>query len=367
MKKIKVLEVEITKNMGGVESLLCNITKKIDKTRFQIDFISSGNADYQKELLNMGSHIYLMPSISEVIRYKKQFDKVLDNGYDIVHFNKNSLANSLPIFWAHSHRTHPKIIIHSHNTAPTHNSRLLYLLNDINKHIDSNKADYKIACSSEARDWMFTKKSEVEIINNGINLKKFAFSVKKRNEIRKQLHVNPETLLIGNVGRFNKQKNHTEIVKIFNEILKIKPDAKLLLIGKGEEEKLIHQMIADRNISDSVIFVQFTSEVDKYLSAMDVFLMPSLYEGLPIAAVEAQAAGLDVFISDTISKETMLTSCIHQFSLKDSPQKIASLVLNRLNSNAELREEQAKAVKNKGFDLEDTISRIQEIYMLLSE
>ena len=367
MRKIKILEVEITPNMGGVESLLCNITKKIDKNKFQIDFISNGTADYQKRLIDFGACIYLMPSIANPVKYKKEFDKVLDNDYDIVHFNKNSLANSLPILWARSHCTHPKIIIHSHNTAPTHKSKLLNLLNAINKRIDSKKCDYKIACSTEARDWMFTKDSDVEIVNNWINLKKFTFSPQKRDEIRKRLNIDPDTVVIGNVGRFNRQKNHVELIKIFDEILKRKTNTKLLLIGQGEEEELVHKMVEERHISDQVIFVKFTSHVEKYLAAMDIFLMPSLYEGLPIAAVEAQAEGLEVFLSDTISKETILTSHAHQFSLKEDPNKIASLILKESYINTNSRRDQAKVVKQKGFDLDDTISKIQDIYFLLSE
>lgn len=367
MSKIKVLEFEITENMGGVESLLCNIDEEIDKEKFQIDYVANNKADYQNKLKKLGSKIYFLPAPRNLIQYKKSINNILDNGYDIVHFNKNSLANSFPIIYAKQHHTHPKIILHSHNTAPTHNIVGLKFLHNINKKILKNKVDYRIACSIEAKKWMFNPNESVEIINNGIDTNKFRFSVEKRQKIRQKLNINKTDLVIGNVGRFNRQKNHTELINIYNELLKEMPNSKLILIGEGEEKNKIINFIREKGLEKNVILVGTTSKVDEYLSAMDIFLMPSLYEGLPIAAVEAQASGLNVFVSDNISAEVYITSYIHPISLLDPSQKNAKCIKNKYKVLDTLeRQKQADVVKNKGFDLKNTTLRIEEIYEMLT-
>ena len=363
MKKIRVLEFELTENMGGVESLLCSVDKRINKKIFEIDFIATQYAPYQEDLKEIGSKIFLLPSIKKIILYVKSLNQILNNNYDIVHFNKNSLANSLPILISKYHPTHPKIIIHSHNTAPTHNILGLKFLHFVNKTILRSVPDYKIACSGEAKKWMFFSKDNVEIINNGIDTKKFKFSEIKRSKIRHKLGISDDTVLIGNVGRFNRQKNHVGLIKIFANLANNTDKYKLLLIGKGDEMQKIKSLVKENQLNKKVIFVDNTSVVDEYLSAMDIFLMPSLYEGLPLAAVEAQAAGLQVFVSDNISKEVYLTSYIYPISLKWDEGKISTFIKQKYQElNYDERKRQANVVHNKDFDLLDTTDKFEKVY-----
>lgn len=367
MPKIKVLEFEITENMGGVESLLCSIDRKIDKNKFQIDFIANHPAKYQKELKELGSNIYLLPSVFNYEKYKKRLNNILDRHYDIVHFNKNSLANSLPLYIVNRHESHPKIILHSHNTAPTRSTPGLKSLHKLNKLLVNNIPNYKIACSKEAEKWMFNKNNKVEIINNGIDIAKFQFSENKRQLIRQKYDIGDDTVLIGNVGRFNQQKNHVGIVNIFEKINRLNANTKLMLIGEGKEKEKIIHLVNEKKLDKKVIFVGNTSHVDEYLSAMDIFLMPSLYEGLPIAAVEAQTSGLLTFVSDNISDEVYLNQAIYPISLNWGYDRIAAFINDKaITLNDIDRKAQATIVKQKGFDIKDATNRIEEIYTKLA-
>lgn len=362
--KIKVLHVQLTENLGGIESLLINVYRKIDKQKFQFDFISNGYSDYQKELSDMGAKIYQMPSIKHIKRYISTFNKILDNNYDVIHFHKNSAANIIPLLIAKGHISHPKIIVHSHNSSPSINKKSVLFFHHMNKPIINIVADKKIACSKRASMWMFNNyKKNVDIINNGINTSKFRFSSLAREKIRQKYHIDDQTLVIGNVGRFSKQKNHTFIIKIFKNILEERPNAILFLIGTGKLENEVKKFTNKLNISQHVYFLGNKKNVADYLSAMDIFIMPSLFEGLPIAAVEAQASGVNVFVSKAITKELFLTNIIHSFSLKEDPKEIAREILYFKKPID--RQKEVEAIRKAGYDLSNTVTRFQSVYYQL--
>lgn len=358
-KKIKVLHVQLTKNFGGIESLLTNVYANIDRTKYQFDFIATAEKPYQKKLKRMGGNIYLVPSIKQIISYISQFNQILNNNYDIVHFHKNSAANIVPVLLAKYHFTHPKIIIHSHNTSPSMNNIGLLILHKLNCSFLDEIADEKVACANAAANWMFRKKNDVQIINNGINIDKFTYSYKARNLIRRELHISPDTFILGNVGRFSEQKNQSFLIDIFNAFEKKVPNSKLILVGDGHLLKKIQKKVIALGLGSKVIFTGRQSNIPDYLSAMDVFVMPSLYEGLPISAVEAQAEGLQVLLSDTISKEVILTNSTKLFSLKQTPSEIADMIIN--SSKCSDRKSGLARVRNS-YSLSSTVKSFNDLY-----
>lgn len=358
--KVKVLHVQLTENFGGIESLLFNVLSRLDSRKFQFDFIGSSYSKYQDKFTDLGAHVYIMPSIKSPISYVNSFNKVLNNNYDIVHFHKNSAANIFPILIAKFHSSHPKIVVHSHNSAPSISSKPLFYFHRINKSLLNIMADKKVACSNKAAKWMFVSDKNVTIIKNGINVSEFTFSKEARNKIREKYSIENKTIIFGNVGRFSGQKNQMFLIKIFNEILKKHSKSVLFLIGTGELEDKVKEEVKRYGISGNVYFLGRKDNVADYLSAIDAFIMPSLFEGLPIAAVEAQASGMNVFVSSAITREIFLTHNIYSFSLKENPKYLAEKILNiHKVSN---RQENADIIKRAGYDLNDTVSKFQSVY-----
>lgn len=362
-RKIKILHVQITDNYGGIESLLTNVYSNIDREKYQFDFIATARSQYQEKLEKLGANIYLMPSIKNTVLYIKRFNQILDNNYDAVHFHKNSAANIIPILLAKHHLSHPKIIIHSHNTSPSINNRALTLLHKSNRPLVRMIANEKVACANVAAKWMFGTLNNVQIINNGIDTNKFTYSVRDRNLIRKKLNISSNDLVLGNVGRFSEQKNQSFLIDIFSEVKRMMPDSRLILVGDGPLLDKVKQKARKFDLVSKINFVGKQSNIPAYLSAMDVFVMPSLYEGLPISAVEAQSEGLKVFLANTISKEVVLTKDVEMFSLNEDPKTIASIILKNVKFNN--RKDSATIVKNSNYGLNNTVMKFINLYQKL--
>lgn len=361
MRKLKVLHVQLTDNFGGIESLLLNVYSKIDRSTFHFDFIANGKASYQPKLKELGAKIYIMPSLKHIIAYKRKFLEILDCNYDIVHFHKNSAANILPILWAKHHYTHPKIIVHSHNSAPSINNKCLFLLHKANRHLLDNLADKKIACSELAAKWMFGNDMNVNIIYNGVDLSRFSYSYLARKKIRENYNLKPNTLVIGNVGRFSEQKNQIFLINIFYHILKRNKDSCLLLIGTGHLETILKNRAKELGIKDKVLFLGNKGNVQDYLSAMDIYVAPSLYEGLSVSLIEAQAEGLRLFLSDKISSETIVTNLISSFKLDTPVVQVANYILENKEISKK-RSEYSKMLQASLFNINSTINSIEKVY-----
>lgn len=365
MKQKKVLHVQLTENIGGIESLLISITSRIDKEKYHFDFIASALSEYQDVLKQEKSNIIVLPPLKSLVKYIRQFNKVLDNNYDIVHFHKNSAINILPILIAKVHKTHPKIVVHSHNTAPSvTKNKLFILMHKMNRKFMYNLADVHIACSNEAANWLYGNRKAI-ILKNGIDTEKYMYSRSSRNKIRQCLNIPSDCFVIGNVGRLTVQKNQLFLIELFNEIHKKNPNSKLLIVGDGMLKSKILKKVKELKLKKSVLLLGSRNHIEDYLSAMDVFVMPSLYEGLPIAAVEAQASGLNVYMSDKITKEVYLTDHIYSFALDKPINEIANKILNT-NFDYD-RLQQAKTIKNSGYDIRFTVNKLDELYTQLIE
>ena len=247
-------------------------------------------------------------------------------------------------------------IAHSHNTTSS-NDKLSILL----RPILNNLSNVRIACGIDAGKWMFGKKKFI-LLKNGIDMKKYKFDIKIREEVRSELNLDG-TLVIGHVGSFNYQKNHHKLIEVFREMKKIRDDIKLLLVGDGEERKNIEKLLDKYGIKDNVIMYGISNEVPRLMHAMDVFVMPSRFEGLPCVLIEAQSLGLPCIVSNKISIESKFGENIQYFDLNESNKVWADAILNIDKNNRKKNSLIAKANMNKcGYNINTEVLNLQRLY-----
>lgn len=367
MKKIKVLHFELSEQIGGIESFLLNLYSNIDREQIAFDFVTTSKTPaLRKELEQLGGRIYGISSYCHFFNYKKDIKKLLfQNQYDVVHIHKNSAANIVPFDIVSKVNEKPVVIVHSHNTAPSI-GKFTKLLHYLNRDRMFKISDYHFACSKKAAKWMFgdLHQKNICIIPNGIEMKKFVYTDEKAKIKREELGIADETFVLGHIGRFTEQKNHLFLINIFKNILLINPNSVLILIGTGELKSKIESLVSMLGIEEHVLFLGARTDIPELLFAMDAFILPSLYEGLPIAAVEAQAAGLPIFLADTISKETDLANCVSWFSLENAEEEVARKILSQQYGRNEIvRQERNKKMSNSAYNIKTTATELQKIYL----
>lgn len=360
MEKVKVLHLELDAHMGGIESFLYNLYRAIDKERVQFDFVTRANTPAREdELRKLGANIYKVSSYRHPLKYMEDLDKIICQGdYNVIHIHKNSAAIVLPFFVTRKHKN-VAVFVHSHNTKPSIGG-IASVLHNLNKGVLYKSADEHFACSSAAGKWMFGTKQFV-VVKNGIIAKDFIYNERIRKEYRDKLNIAYNSIVLGHVGRFTEQKNHKALIDIFYEIQKIRQDSVLLLIGDGENVPEIKNKVYNYGITDKVFFLGNKSDVANWLMCMDAFVMPSLYEGLPISAVEAQATGAETFLSDTISRETQLTDSVVWFSNDADKKILAQRILSVISSKKD-RSKYNYDVIAAGFDMEETAKTMLDYY-----
>lgn len=355
---MRVLHFELTRNYGGIESLLLKISNYIlrKNENMQFDFVTTDTEElpYEEELTNLGCNIYRLPAEKNIVNYVRKIDKIMKaNKYDVVHIHKNSLINVIPVFVA-KYNNISKVIVHSHNTAPTKGNVVLNGIHYINKAILNHINISRVACSKEAGEWLFGNKKKVNVIPNGIELEKYVYDENIRNRVRKEFSILKEEILIGNVGRLEEQKNQLFLIKVLK---KLDSKYKLIIIGEGKlRENLVREIKANA-LSNRVILTGARKDVEDLLQAMDIFAMPSLHEGLPIAGIEAQASGLPVIISDRVSKEVKLTPNVYFEKLQ---------LENWINCIKKINKDRSRNassyIKEEGYDIESTVNEIFKLY-----
>ena len=362
-KPIRVLQVMGIVESGGVEAVIMNYYRHIDKSKVQFDFVMhrGSNPNYIAEVEAMGAKVYEVTPYSNPIGFIMDVYKIIKKGnYSIIHSNMNSLSgfSLMAAYFAGV----PQRILHNHTTdSPKEGLRTL--AKRFLRPFARLFANRYFACSNKAAEWMYGK-SEVEfgnvtIINNAIDLKRFAFNSVKREQLRKQFAME-DSFVIGHVGRFVKTKNHIFLVDIFAEVLKSIPNAKLLLVGDGPLKKQVEDKVSKLGLKDKVIFTGVRNDVADLYNAMDVFVLPSLYEGLPVVGVEVQANGLPFICSSNVTKEILITDRVELMDLnsgtkawKETICKYASR--NRIKADAE--------IINSGFDITVEAKKLEKAYI----
>ena len=312
---IKALHFVTVMDRAGQETFIMNVYRSADRTKYKFVFLCDTNrkGDYDDEIIELGGEIYhLTERINNhgIKRYREEISLLknwlLNNKdkYDCVHLHTHHALD----VWAHLEACRQakvkNVFIHSHNTSGK-NVHLHKIARAINNTFYSFN---KLACSEAAGDWLFGKRERknVTVIYNGIDVNEFKYSESNREKIRNEFNLGYKTVL-GHVGRFSEQKNHTFLLDVFSKYHKTNPDSVLMLVGKGELENEIKEKIKTLGIGDSVIFTGIREDVGALLSAFDVFVFPSLYEGLGVVLIEAQFNGLPIITNSNISKESIIS------------------------------------------------------------
>ncbi|WP_051556412.1 glycosyltransferase family 1 protein [Alkalihalobacterium bogoriense] len=328
MKPFRILQVVTIMNRGGLETMLMNYYRQMDRTKIQFDFMVHRNEQghYDEEITTMGGRIITMPSIrpGHYRRYFQLLDDFFKHNteYKVVHSHINE--NCSFVLKAAKEHGVPCRIAHSHLSDLGLDIKLPFRM--YARYMMKDNANQYFACSEKAGEWLFGKK-KVKVLNNAVNAKEFQYSEQVRNNLRTELNLK-DKLVIGHIGRFNKQKNHTFLIDIFQQVKKQKPHSVLLLVGDGHLRPQIEKKVHDLGLGDSVRFLGVRNDIASLMQAMDLFLFPSLFEGLPVVLVEAQAAGLQCIVSNTITKEAKITKNVHFVKLLDSATDWANKVLS---------------------------------------
>ena len=345
-------------NRGGAETLIMNIFREIDRDNYCFDFLLNDvQGDYSDEIIKLGGHIYSVPPRSKgFIAYCNALDKFFrthKGEYQAVHMHTSSLSSLEFLYYAKCYGIKVRII-HSHNTAQAglmHN-----VLHWLQKPFVSHLATDYLACSEVAAKWLYSRTAVLKksiVVNNGIDVERFSYNEEYRTEIRQKHDIATTTTVIGHVGRFDIVKNHKFLITIFKEYHNLHPNSVLLLVGVGLLKEETERMVKDMGMDSCVIFAGLQTEIYKYLSCFDYFVFPSLYEGLPVALVEAQTSGVMTICSDKVSPESKLSSVLSFYPLENKANEWASYIdsLKPLS-----RESSVTEIINSGYSIKDTVN-----------
>lgn len=359
---MKILHVVGRMDRGGTEALLISLLHTVDREQYQFDFVeqTQDECDYDQEILSLGSKIYRCPHISlgSLKEYRKWWREffVKHPEYRIVHGHSRGSA---PIYLEEAKKAGRVTILHCHNNS--HGKGIKGLTRYIWQLPLRKLADYNFACSFDSGVSQFGKNSKFTVIKNGIRTERFAWNPESRASLRKEFDIE-NNLVVGNVSRFEEQKNHKFLLKIFYEIHKLDPTAILMLVGQGTLEEQIRSEARGLRILDKIIFTGVRSDVNDLMQAMDVFVLPSLFEGLGIVNIEAQAAGLPCFVSDkVVPPEVDVTDLMHHIPLEESPEEWAKQILAGVISVEDRRDRSGEIVAS-GFDVRSTCKQLCEFY-----
>lgn len=360
MEQVRVLQVVTYMGRGGLESMLMNYYRHIDREEVQFDFLvhRQERAAFDDEIESLGGRIYRLPRL---VPWSKNYLAALNRFFDehsehkIVHVHQDCLS-SVILKVAAQHNV-PVRVAHSHSANQDKN--LKYPIKLWYKRVIPKYATNLFACGKGAGDWMFGGAS-YQIINNAIDVVACAYNPTKCQEMRRQLGLENE-FTIGHVGRFNQPKNHPFLLDIFAALLRREPKAVLLLVGGGEDMTKIQAKAQALGVAEHVRFLGIRSDVADLMQAMDVFVFPSLYEGLPVTMVEAQAAGLPCIISDKVPPECILTEgLVDVLPLSAEPEIWAAKILEKKNLP---RTDRRSKIAAHGFDITTEAVKLQEFYL----
>lgn len=361
---IRILQSVSNMDRGGIETMLMNFYRHMDREKVQFDFLANkpDPGDYDEEIKSLGGRIFVSPGFMSYRKYLDYMTRLFKEHpeYKIIHTHNGSLMlyalrsakkNGIPVRIAHAHATAVPFGL---------KNELKKLMRPMIKYAAT---DYW-GCGNAAGRFYFSKKrwdERHELIHNAIDVDSFTFNAAAREKIRKQYGLG-EKFVLGHVGRLTPQKNQQKILDIFAEIRKINPNSHLLMVGTGELEEKLKKHASDIGITKDVTFTGVQSNVNEWYSAFDVFIMTSINEGLPVVAIEAQASGLPSVFSDTITSEVRVTDNAMFLGLHDEPSAWAKAI-----TDIKLKERTscADALKNAGYDIRYEAKRMQDLYLEL--
>lgn len=358
---IRIAQIMGKMNSGGVESFIMNYYRNIDRNKIQFDFIvdEDSTLPQRDEIKEMGGKIIEVPRYQNILKYICYLTRVLKkNNYKIVHSHLNALS-VFPLFCAYIAGV-PIRIAHSHSTS-NKDERLKDLVKKFLRIFSRLFATDYCACTKHAGEWLFGTKNvnDIAIIPNCIDVKKFSYNEVIRNKIRKELNIENK-FVIGHVGRFMKQKNHEFLIEVFQKVYLENKDSVLILIGDGPLEDKVKTKVKELGLENVVLFLGTKKNVNDYMQAMDIFVFPSLYEGLGMVVVEAQCSGMQCIVSNEVPKDVELTNNVSFLSLKSS-EKWKNEILNYTKKILD-RANQEKFIIENGYDINSKENKLQKLY-----
>lgn len=366
----RVLQVFARLTRGGLETFVMNVYRTINRDEIQFDFlVCADGGDYEEEVKRMGGRVFkIAPRNSGISNYHRLLDaffKAHQGEWIAIHQHVSSLSSIEPQYYAKKYGI-PVRVLHSHSSSIASSVKM----NSLHKivHYTSKLfvrswcTDY-LGCSDKAIDWLYSGtgvRKKALMINNGIQLERYSYSPKIREKVRCEFGLEENTTVVGHVGSFIKVKNHTFLLKVFQAFSLLNSNSRLLLVGDGPLRKSIEEQVNNSGMEGRVIFAGIRSDVNELLQAIDIIVMPSIFEGLPVSLVEAQATGLPVVASDTISHDAKLTDEFCLMSLDGTPKEWAETIANCLSNH--IRTDKISTIAEKGFDVKGISDILISIY-----
>lgn len=363
---VRVLNVLGTMNLGGAESRVMELYRVMDKSRVQFDFLvhTDKEGHYDAEIKKLGGRIYNVPrfKVTNIAAYKKALKAFFreHNDYAAVHGHMTSTASVyLPIA---KKAGIPVTIAHARSAGV--DKGIKGLATKIIRYPLKYKADYCFTCSAEAGRAVYgeawVKKGKVWTIPNAIDTERFVYNEAVRKQVRDELGLS-NRFVIGHVGRFGFMKNHAYLIEVFAQLCKMRDDAALVLIGKGELEQEIKDKVKLLGLVDKVVFLGNRFDVERYYQAFDYFVFPSVFEGLPGSVVEAQASGLMCLVSDKVTKEAAVTGLATYKSIEEPASSWANEIIGNVKRALE-REDMSAIIREKNFDVKQQAEKMENFY-----
>lgn len=362
---VRVLQVFAEMNRGGAETMIMNLYRHMDREKIQFDFIvhTQEKCAFDEEIERLGGRIYRVPKYKGTNHFiykntwKKFFEK--HTNYKIIHGHIRSTAS---IYLKIAKNFNLITIAHSHNTSS--GNGIESKIKDIIQYPIRNIAHFFLACSEDAGRWLFGDRivttDNFQVLKNAIDTEQYLINIDARNIIRKEFNIE-DKYVIGHIGRFHKQKNHEFIIEIFKNIYELDKETILLLIGDGSLKDAIQLKVKNEKLEKNVIFTGVRSDIPVILQGMDIFIMPSVFEGLPVTLIEAQASGLKIIASDKITREVKITKLIDFVSIQRSAKDWAEIILKESIGNTRV-DESSQIIKN-GYDVRANAEWLEKYYL----
>lgn len=356
---LRILHVVTHMNRGGLETMIMNYYREIDKNKIQFDFLTHRNEekDYDEEIKDLGGRIYNLPPLNPLDpKYRLSLEQFFKGHqeYSIVHCHLDTMS-AYPLSVAKRYNI-PVRIAHSHTAIQIIDYK--YPFRMISKVVIPLYANKLFACGKNAGEWMFPNKS-FETLKNAIALNRYVYNPVSACSKKKELGIEKK-YVIGHVGSFSATKNHDYLIDVFKNVIEKKPDSILMLVGEGNLESKIRKKVKKLSLANSVIFMGQRADIPELLEAMDLFMFPSLYEGLGLAFIEAQASGLPCIISDKVPTEASIASNIVSLSLGNSMEWANRAIRE---SNRVSRANNIEAMKKSGYDIRENALWLEKFYV----
>lgn len=373
MRKGKILQIGCENfGAGGRSVIIYNLTRSLCDD-YRIDFLSCGrvkNVAYQKEIEKVGGEVKVYIENKKENKVCREIKRTIAlckmikaEKYNIVHINADDAWEATKSLWIARHAGVKEVVIHAHTTGTDKKTNIIKrTVLIISKKYVNRYANKKLACSIEAAAYLFGKKniSDVEIIKNGIDVKKYAFNEKKRKEIRERLRISEKEYAVCSIGRLTSVKNPVFILEVIHELYNDINNIRFYWIGDGELKEKVEKEIEQYNMNKYTFLLGNREDVNDLLQAMDVFILGSLYEGFGIVNLEAQANGIPGIISDVVPEEAILNDNFFRIPVGKGKKYWADCVKKQFGNRT--KENMVKKIEQKGFDIEKSSIKLKQIY-----